>query len=125
MEDNIQFYNFISNLSKAKKTEERVSDNIDLITSLIVNSHKEHIKYAASLGREYAYIFAYNIKATHKGISLNEYIFPNEELLKKIKDRNLSTVRESVNTRMYPFVLTYDIVKVGLKEYVVLLAQWN
>ena len=125
MEETVQFYTFVSNLSKLKKNEEKIPENINLIASLIIASYKEHVMTAASAGREFAYIFAYNIKAKYKNILLQDYIFPNDELAKKIKDKNLSTVRELVNAKMYPFILTYNILDVQESKYVVLIAQWN
>jgi hypothetical protein len=124
-DDMIQFYHKIRHQTQTKKLDDRIGENIKSVADLIMTSFRDQVKLAAQNGHTYAYIFIYDKRAVFKGIPINKYMFPDEDLIEKTKSRKLASVRELVNSKIFPFVAIYNEIKIGEVIYVTLAVQWS
>jgi len=122
--DTVQFFNYITTLTHSKKDETCIDVNIKLVKDLLLENAKKQIELCALSGRTSAYIFGYEINAKHNGVSLHKYIFPSFEFEQLIRTNKLLTVRELVNTAMFPFLMTFVEYPIDGTVYVLISAEW-
>lgn len=90
-------------LTQNKGTHHKL--DVEKLIIEILAGHEITLQNAAKNGQTKAYIFVYSLGAKYEDVSIYDYLFPNNEMIKKLKEYDL----DSVFMRIQKYFEVFDV----------------